>query len=456
MIVAMASHLMCAALLGLVAAAPAQRPVDLMTPHTFESKQYGTLPYRLFVPTEASDAKRLPLVLFFHGAGERGADNKAQLRHGVRAFIAEPNQAERPCFVAAPQCPRGVWWNVDLIADFARAMSEHPGVDRNRVYVTGLSMGGFATWHLASRLPELFAAAVPVCGGGETSAAPQLKALPIWAFHGDADRTVPAEQSQKMIEAIRKAGGEPKYTEYAGVGHDSWTRTYADPAMHTWLFAQRRTGAAAVQLRDGDRVVFLGDSITAAGATGKGFIKLIETDLTTRAPKLTVELIGAGISGNRVPDLLARVQRDVLRRQPTVVIVYIGINDVWHSLQDRGTRKEDFEAGLRDLVQQFVQANARTILCTPSVIGEKAAGTNPLDAMLDEYAAITRRVATDAGVAVLDLRQRFLGHLGTHNDSDAEAGVLTADGVHLNAAGNRLVADAMLEALGVGAEAGKK
>lgn len=437
-----------AATLGLLASAQAQRPAEVMTPHTFESKEHGALPYRLFTPKAANKDAKLPLVLFLHGAGERGNDNAAQLRHGLRTLIADANQTERPSFVVAPQCPRGVWWNVDLLLELTHSLLAQPGVDLDRVYVTGLSMGGFATWQLIGRQPELWAAAIPVCGGGEPATADKLTTLPIWAFHGDADKTVPPEQSQRMIAAIRKAGGEPKYTEYPGVGHDSWTQTYANAEVHAWLFAQHRAPKVMpVTLYDGDRVAFFGDSITQAGANGKGYIRLIEADLPKRLPGAKVELIGAGISGHRVPNLLERVERDVLNKKPTIVIVYIGINDVWHSQSGRGTSKEDFEAGLRDLVAQFTAAQIRVILCTPSVIGEKADGANPLDAMLDEYAAITRTVAKTTGTPLLDLRQQFVAYLKTHNEADEAKGVLTSDGVHLNEAGNRFVADRMLEAL---------
>ncbi len=424
-----------------------------MSAHRFESKEHGALPYRLFTPDGAGGETKLPLVIFMHGAGERGGDNKAQLRHGVAEFVAESHQRQRPCFVAAPQCRRGVWWNVNLLLDFTAVLRELPGVDLDRVYVTGLSMGGFATWHLVGRRPDLFAAAVPVCGGGEADTTAALTTLPIWAFHGGADHTVPTEQSRTMIDAIRKAGGEPKYTEYPEVAHDSWTRTYADVAMHEWLFAQRRPARVGdTPLRDGDRVLFFGDSITEAGGHGKGYIKLIEADLRERLPESKVELIGAGISGNRVPDLLRRLDSDVVAKRPTVVFIYIGINDVWHSQQGHGTSKRDYVTGLRDLVARLREAKVRVIMSTPSVIGEKAVGINPLDTMLDDYAAISRRVALDTQVQMVDLRQQFLAFLHAHHEADAERGVLTTDGVHLNDAGNRLVADAVLDAFGLGAK----
>jgi poly(3-hydroxybutyrate) depolymerase len=432
-------------------AAPCQRLTSRLAPGVHAS-EHGELRYRIFVPEgSAKIGAKYPLVVFLHGAGERGSDNARQLRLGVREFVGEAAQAARPCFVLAPQCPRRVWWNVEQLLELVVSVRDAHPVDRDRVYITGLSMGGYATWHVIGRRPELFAAAIPVCGGGEIETAAKLTALPIWAFHGDADRTVPAQKSREMVEAIEEAGGAPKYTEYPGVGHDSWTRTYTNPKVHEWLFAQRRGGAsiATVALKNGDRIVFFGDSITEAGAQENGYIRVMEADLEKRRPELEVELIGAGISSHRVPDLQKRLDRDVLGKKPSIVVIYIGINDVWHWNHNRGTEKADFDAGLRDLIHEIDAAGARVILCTPSVIGEKTDGSNEFDAMLEEYSAISRRVAADTGAQLLDLRKRFMEFLATHNGDNAAVGLLTGDTVHLNAAGNRFVADCMLEALGV-------
>ena len=171
-------------------------------------------------------------------------------------------------------------------------------------------------------------------------------------------------------------------------------------------------------------------------------------------PELQVTLIGAGISGHKVPDLQRRLERDVLGKKPTVVIIYIGINDVWHWNRNRGTEKSAFDAGLRDLIRKIRAASARVILCTPSVIGEKTDGSNRFDEMLDDYSTVSRRVAADTGTQMLDLRAQFLSHLRTHNSDNAAKGVLTGDSVHLNPAGNRFVADRMLEALGLRTDRG--
>ncbi len=215
-----------------------------------------TLRYRLLAP--AADRTKPPLVLFLHGAGERGDDNAAQLTHGVVEF--QRRQAEHPCFVLVPQCPAGrKWVEVDwggaggsgtfpaepseplrLAVEVMDGLVAAGRVDPDRLYVTGLSMGGYGTWYAAGMPGSRFAAAAPICGGGDPEWAKRYLDLPLWAFHGSDDRAVPVGRSREMIEAIKAAGGDPKYTEYPAVGHDSWTRTYADDAFHEWLFAQRR------------------------------------------------------------------------------------------------------------------------------------------------------------------------------------------------------------------------
>jgi len=198
-------------------------------------------------------------------------------------------------------------------------------------------------------------------------------------------------------------------------------------------------------LGKGERIVFLGDSITQAGAGPGGYVALCQDAIAKKYPDLEIGVIGAGISGNRVPDLEARLDQDVLAKKPTLVVIYIGINDVWHSANGRGTSKSDYEQGLRRIVKRIQDTGSRVILCTPSVIGEKHDGSNPFDAMLEEYSQISRTVAADTRVRLVDLRRQFLAHLKAHNPENADKNILSSDGVHLNAAGNRFVADRMLE-----------
>jgi len=233
----------------ILTSAKSQEKIDLsktLEARTFK-KGEASLNYRLLRPASLAEGKTYPLVIFLHGAGERGDDNKAQLRHGVRNFASKDFQAKHPCFLIAPQCPRNQFWGFrkggdpsELVLSLIEELCRELPIDRSRIYLTGLSMGGFGTWDLLTRKPELFAAGLPICGGGDPKKADRLANVPIWAFHGADDKVVPPARSREMIEAIKKAGGKPRYEEYKGVGHDSWTQTYANPAVLDWLFAQKR------------------------------------------------------------------------------------------------------------------------------------------------------------------------------------------------------------------------
>jgi predicted peptidase len=225
---------------------PALAVGDLYQPKIFKSPQDETqeLKYRLLIPDGYDTAQdtRFPLVLFLHGAGERGADNRRQLVHGAAQFLKPERRRKHACFVVAPQCPSGRWWtdSLESVMELVRQLQADYRIDPDRLYVTGLSMGGFGTFALTTRYPDVFAAAAPICGGGDPTQAKTLISLPLWVFHGDADRVVPVGLSRSMIKAIESGGGMPKYTEYPGVGHDCWTQTYANPDFHEWLFAQKK------------------------------------------------------------------------------------------------------------------------------------------------------------------------------------------------------------------------
>ena len=204
--------------------------------------------------------------------------------------------------------------------------------------------------------------------------------------------------------------------------------------------------AQAPPLKKGETIVFLGDSITQAGVSPKGYVTLIQNALAVKHKDLGITVIGAGISGNKVPDLQKRLARDVLAKKPSLVVIYIGINDVWHGERDpaKGTPKDRYEAGLKEIIGKIQAAGARVVLCTPTVIGEKKPGTNSLDAKLDEYAEISRAVVKETKSQLCDLRKAFQDYLAKHNTADKDKGVFTTDRVHLNDAGNKLVAETIL------------
>lgn len=202
----------------------------------------GESKYFLFVPTSYKGDREFPIILFLHGAGETGTDGKAQLKHFGEEV--KKRQADFPFIVVFPQSHKRTW-KADssdgkrAIAILDEVMKKYQ-VDSKRVYLTGLSMGGFGTWSLAAAYPDRWAAIVPICGGGDPKTAEKIKHIPCWCFHGDADKAVPVQRSRDMIEALKKAGGTPRYDEYPGVGHNSWSRAYASDELYTWLLKQKR------------------------------------------------------------------------------------------------------------------------------------------------------------------------------------------------------------------------
>lgn len=233
-------------------------PIKLFEPREYADEDGHVLRYRLLKPLEYDPTEQYPLVIFLHGAGERGDDNSAQLKHGMGEFCKPERRAQHKCYVLAPQCPRNEKWadvdwsqatvelpekistNQKLVFEVVDSMLKDAAIDKNRVYITGLSMGGYGTWDALYRRPDFFAAAIPICGGGDPVTAEKFPHVPLWCFHGDQDRAVKVEFSRDMVAALKKAGGEPRYTEYKGIGHDSWTQTYANQEVHDWLFSKRR------------------------------------------------------------------------------------------------------------------------------------------------------------------------------------------------------------------------
>lgn len=192
---------------------------------------------------EEEKERRWPAILFLHGIGERGEGEPEKLfTTGLPRYLK--GREDFPFVVICPQCPPSTKWFREApgllgLIDWAERTYR---IDQNRLYLTGLSMGGYGAWMLAATAPERFAAVAPICGGGLGSYGDYLKELPIWAFHGDADSIVPVEESIRMVEKINALGGAAKLTVYPGVEHDSWTRTYENPELYQWFLAHQRKG----------------------------------------------------------------------------------------------------------------------------------------------------------------------------------------------------------------------
>ena len=225
-----------------------------------------TLPYRYLQPLDFKEGKKYPVLIVLHGTGERGTDNKLQLLHGSKEFLDPMVRQNFPAYIIFPQCkPNAGWARVTkerfsfdslgglvylshrpptlpstLLIQLLDSIAKQPSVDKDRIYLGGLSMGGMGTFELLWRKPGFFAAAFVICGGGDPQKAFLYKNVPIWIFHGKEDPTVPVANSRRMFNAIRDAGGTAKYYEYRNVGHHSWDNALAEPGLIPWLFSQSR------------------------------------------------------------------------------------------------------------------------------------------------------------------------------------------------------------------------
>ncbi len=232
--------------------------VSRFSAEKFINKNGDTLQYRYLFP-DYDTVRKYPLVIFLHGSGERGNDNVAQLKWGVMNFATDEMMKLHPAFVIAPQCPQKMAWSnfernkgqvgnlkstpskpMELVIELIRETIKTMPVDTNRIYITGLSMGGYGTFDAIERYPGLFAAAMPVCGGGDTSKAGSIAHIPIWIFHGSEDAAVDPQNAYNMAEALRKAGAHPGLTIYPETGHFSWIAAYSDMQAMDWLFRQHK------------------------------------------------------------------------------------------------------------------------------------------------------------------------------------------------------------------------
>jgi predicted peptidase len=214
-----------------------------------ETQRYD---YLLFLPKgyDADPQKEWPLIMFLHGAGERGTNVWLVAVHGPPKLVR--SQPDFPFILVSPQCPTDQRWNPEALVKLLDQLEATHRVDKSRVYLTGLSMGGFGTWSLGMRYPERFAAIAPICGGGDwlevrlssRKNGPALKTLPVWAFHGAKDNVVPLSESERMIDVLRTAAGNEtaKLTVYPDANHDSWTETYNNPELFKWFLGRRREG----------------------------------------------------------------------------------------------------------------------------------------------------------------------------------------------------------------------
>lgn len=245
------------ALVGPPAAAQEAKEDLMQTPQHLKRRMTTTVEsrYLLYLPKdyEAKSGRRWPLVLFLHGAGERGTNLAKVAVHGPPKLVKQ--KKEFPFLIVSPQCPEDETWSNQVLFELLDEVMKKHAVDARRVYATGLSMGGYGTWSLALERPERFAAVAPICGGAnlldvllaksfDTRRREALRRLPIWAFHGGKDDTVPVSESERLVTALKGLGcRDVRLTVYPEAGHDSWTETYNNPAFYEWLLKQERQGS---------------------------------------------------------------------------------------------------------------------------------------------------------------------------------------------------------------------
>ncbi len=231
-----------------------KKPGEIFEYGVYNSASGIKLPYRFLRPEDSTATKESPLVIFLHGSGERGTDNEQQLKWGVREFTKKSRRKKFPCYMIVPQCPENKRWVETDWSAASHTMPKEPSpylqavyellkytrnknnIDPGRIYITGISMGGFGTWDALQRWPNIFAAAVPVCGGGDSTLAYRIKNIPVRVFHNSGDGVVPVIRSRRMVSAVKKAGGNILYTEYKTRGHNAWTRTYSNDKLYEWMF----------------------------------------------------------------------------------------------------------------------------------------------------------------------------------------------------------------------------
>ena len=238
-----------------------KNPLDIMTKETFKGTNGLSLPYLLYLPADYAPSKKYAFILYLHGAGERGNDNTAQIKYNgeLAERIINDEKLSSECIIAAPQCPEEMQWVNTPWAEGSYSLKDVEAslpmqtadelldsilnkysIDKSRIYISGISMGGFGTWNMLMRRPEIFAAAVPVCGGADPSMAAAVKSIPIRTFHSTGDPVVPVSGTREMTAAVKAAGGNIEYKEYPSDSHNCWTDAFHEPDLTDWLFSQKK------------------------------------------------------------------------------------------------------------------------------------------------------------------------------------------------------------------------
>lgn len=441
---------------------------------TYEGK---VLPYRILYPQDFDKDKKYPLHLFLHGAGERGDDNIAQLIHGADLFLK--NQTQFPAIVLIPQCPLDDYWaDVKINREGSQNIFTFPQVpsptwamravqslldqtiaetyiDTDRIYLSGLSMGGMGTYELLSTRPDVFAAATPICGAGYPSnASTWAVKTPVWIFHGEDDQVVPIMYSQLLLETLVQQEVSPRVSFYPNVTHDSWTKAFAEPDFFSWIYKQSKAKLPSEQTDPDDctpewlkfseatllgkyqsqneelskredpaRIIFMGDSIT------EGWLDT-EPDFWTAHPNY----VNRGISGHTTSQMVLRFRQDVIELHPKKVVILAGTNDIAGN-----TGETSIETIFNNIITMAELAKVHNIeVAISSVLPVYdypwKQGLKPADIIIALNTKLEEYAKTH-GHAYIDY------HKEMKDQDDGMRSPLTYDGVHCTKAGYDVMQD---------------
>ncbi len=406
---------------------------------SFDGVSYG---FRVLSPPKLEPGRRYPLLYFMHGAGERGSDNQISLRFLPDQMARAPYRNQFPAFVVVPQCRLGHRWvEADWGAVVSSRMRPEPSpmmamamalldqvlreypVDSDRVYLAGVSMGGYGAWELAARRPGTFAALAPICGGGDEATARLLATLPIWTWHSALDAVVPSIRSRRMVEAIRAADGSPRYTELPGAAHTSFLQAFApESGVMAWMFAQHRGPARSDSANNTSprlRVLCAGDSNTEAREF-PGYRAYLKQELDRRG--IAIDFVGSkrggepwsdpeheGYSGEGIARIRQRVREGMIEQySPDVILLLVGSNDLWKDVRsDRSpaddAQAQELAAEAVDLIRDMARRSSHVRI----LVGLPATPTNTAEALRiyrsDLEAGVKKLAATGAHVAAVDM-----------------------------------------------------
>ena len=446
--------------------------------HSFKGSNGGVIPYRLLAPQTIATNQKYPLVLLLHGADGNGTNNTAQLIHGAAMYRVPSIAQQFPCFVVVPQCPPNRDWvymstrvkhdpqplapsaAMRLVIELLHQLPEEHPIDLQRIYVTGMSMGGFGAWDILTRLPNQFAAVVPICGGGDETTAARAARVPVWAFHSSDDGVVPVQRARNMIAALRAAGGTPRYTEYTGFGHGCYGQAYREPDLLPWMFSQRLGQPATFQPATVTNtppatLKFPEPTTTLAGAgpirpapwyralwyqkhlawsqsaaadqgavvfAGDGLMQSWLDQLAPSFPNL--KTANRGLNGDTSRSLGYRLNDDVLALHPRAVVLLVGTND----LELQGP-PETTASNLNGILNALKNYNPKLPVILCRVLPSDASKGRPVDQILRLNTLLTNVAKNYPQVTLVDTWTPFADTTGNARAS------YFIDRLHLNLAG---------------------